>query len=187
VKKAMSLIAIIGIFTVALAFGCYLVYTRILETSNPPGCAPLPVNFSEADLVGTWEAGWPGHTDTLVIKADGSYKQTVHVEFVDRSRIDYESDWQPWHIEYSEDNNGYLHLREFRFCGMNSEIPCEKRVGGGYDFCRDETIKMDNEGILLVLATRAKESLGTDEPLYDIHLAYPLGYENSWIYTRQAP
>lgn len=134
-------------------------------------------------------AGGPDHSDTLIIRADRTYKQVIRVEFVDGSPIDYESGWQSWHIEYSKKkkNNGYLHLDGFRFCGMNSEIPCEKRVGGGYDFCRDESIKMDHEGILIVLTTRAKESQDTVMPLSDIRLAYPLGYENSWIYFPREP
>jgi hypothetical protein len=187
VRKALALTAIIGISTIVLAIGGCLLYALILEARNPPGCPSLPEGFSEAELVGTWMAGWSDHSDTLIIRADGTYKQIVHVEFVDRSPIDYESGWQSWRLEYSEDNIGYLHLDGFRFCGMNPDIPCEKRIGDGYDFCRDETIIMDNEGILLVLASRAKASPGTQVPLHDIHLAYPLGSENSWPYALQEP
>lgn len=186
-KKTLSLIPIIGIIIIAMAIGCCLFYAAILGARNAPRCSPLPVGFSEAELAGTWMAGSPDQRDTLIIKADGTYRQIVHVEFVDRSSVDYESDWQPWRLEYSADKIAYLHLDGFRFCGMNPAIPCERRIGGGYDFCRDESIKMDNEGILLVLAEKEKLLPGTEVPRFDIWLAYPLGSENSWTYNLQEP
>jgi hypothetical protein len=74
----------------------------------------------------------------------------------------------------SEDGITYLHLTDFAFCGMNSEIACRKRNGGGYDFCKDEYLHMEGEGILLVLATPSGKY---------IHLHYPLGDENSYAYS----
>jgi hypothetical protein len=61
---------------------------------------------------------------------------------------------------------------------MNSDISCEKRDGDGYDFCQDESILMNGEGILIVLET-------PDEHYYYLH--YPLGSENSYMYRLQEP
>jgi len=99
----------------------------------------------------------------------------VHIEFSRSSPIDYESDWQPWYVELSEDNIPYLHLTGMRFCGMNPDISCEIRDGGGHDFCRDEYIPMNGEGILIILGERS----------YNLH--YPLGSENSWFYGLENP
>jgi hypothetical protein len=57
---------------------------------------------------------------------------------------------------------------------MNIDISCNTRKGGGYDFCEDERLIMDDEGILLVLATPSGNY---------IHLHYPLGGENSYGYS----
>ncbi len=127
--------------------------------------------------MGTWFAGNPDHSDTLIIRNDGSYKQIVHIKFPKQSPLEYESDWQPWHLE-SKENIVYLHLDGMSFCGMNSEISCNVRSGGGYDFCRDEYLPMNDEGILLVL--------GTANP-NNIFLFYPLGSENSYVYSKQEP
>jgi hypothetical protein len=68
-------------------------------------CNSAPEGFSEADLVGTWAAGWsrPGKPDdTLIIREDGTYKQILDLERAEGSPFKYESDWQPWWIEYAE-------------------------------------------------------------------------------------
>jgi hypothetical protein len=70
---------------------------------------------------------------------------------------------------------------------MNPGISCEKREGGGYDFCRDESIKMPNEGILLVLAAKDAQLPATEVVQYHVRLHYPMGSENSWVYTLQEP
>ncbi len=183
-KKVLLAIAVLGITIILFALGCYFmfvplsIYSIINETLNPVRCPPLAQGFSTEELVGAWMAGTPDQSDTLIINNDGTYKQIIHVEFVDRSPIDYESNRQPWHLEYSSDHIGYLHLEGFRFCGMNVAISCEKRDGDGYDFCSDESIEMKGEGILLVYPTKGESS---------IYLTYPLGSEGSWNYRRLEP
>jgi hypothetical protein len=86
-------------------------------------------------------------------------------------------------LEYSEDGIAYLHLDDYRFCGMNPSISCKETDGGGYDICRDESISMENEGILLVLGTNTKET-PPGAPVY-YYLHYPLGSEDSWVYILQ--
>jgi hypothetical protein len=156
---------------------CLPTISKIRQTENAPRCSPPSSSFSESDLIGTWMSGRPDQSDTLIIRADGTYQQIIHIEFPEKSPIDYRSDWQGWHLEYSEDNIPYLHLNGMRFCGMNPAISCEKRDGDGYDFCQDKSMKMNGEGILLMLET-------TDKQYY---LHYPLGSENTWIYGQQRP
>ena len=138
------------------------------------GCLLVPTVISEKDLIGTWKAGVPDHSDTLIIKSDGTYKQIVSVVFTDGQTIDYESDWHNWYIELSNKGITYLHLKNYAFCGMNADISCNTRNGGGYDFCEDERLIMEGEGILLVLVTPSGNF---------IHLHYPLGGENSYAYS----
>jgi hypothetical protein len=83
-------------------------------------------------------------------------------------------------LDYSEDTIPYLHLTGFAFCGMNTDIPCEKRDGGGYDFCQDKQLDMNGEGTLIVLEA-------TDGGKNYYYLFYPLGSENSYVYSLQEP
>ncbi len=168
-----------------LIVGCLATHLSASPREKVSKCYPPSKEFSERDLTGTWVAGWSGHTDTLIIKADKTYRQVIHVEFDNKPSTDYESNWQPWHIEFSEDNIPYLHLDNMRFCGINSEISCDKRTGGGYDFCRDSSIKMVNEGVLLVLSTSEDLPKETNIPQSFTYLHYPLGSENSWIYSKK--
>jgi hypothetical protein len=188
-KRKWPLVAILGVVFVGCilgAFSCVSAIIRIMQEENQPRCSPPVGGFSKSNLVGTWVAGDPKHSDTLLIKPDGAYKQIVHVEFPRLPPIDYESGWQPWYLEYSIKNIPYLHLRGYAFCGMNVAIPCGQRDGGGYDFCQDRSIQMLNEGILLVLES-SEQKPGTREVQYYYHLTYPLGSENSYSYRLQEP
>ncbi len=169
---------------VGLCFLCAFLYEVVLpllpltEREAGPRCSSFADTIDENKLVGTWFAGNPDHSDTLIIRDDGLYKQIVHIEFPEQSPIDYESDWQSWRLERSKENTVYLHLDGMRFCGMNSAISCSVRDGDGYDFCRDEHLSMKDKGILIVLGTANPDN---------IFLFYPLGSENSYVYSRQKP
>ncbi len=179
-KKKLAWI-FIGVLLSLCIISCiiHFISLMIIEQRNLSSrCSPPIKNPENKDLEGTWVAGVPKHNDTLIIRSDGTYKQIVHVEFTDQSPIDYESDWQPWYITYSQDNIPYIHLKRFRFCGMNSEISCKEENGGGYDFCEDKMIYMKGEGILIVLET-------TEQGYFYLH--YPLGSQGSWIYGRNEP
>lgn len=181
-KKAIKVILLIVTIITLMGMASYIYYAKILGRGHVFRCSPLPEVFSASELTGTWMAGTPDQSDTLIIKADGTYKQIVHVEFTEEPTLDYQSDWQTWHVDYSDQHIGYLHLEGFRFCGMNPEIPCNKRNGGGYDFCRDEWVNMENEGILLVFTGKNWGATSTEEPQNTIWLAYSLGSEESWTY-----
>jgi hypothetical protein len=192
-KNILPSIKVVGIILIAILIGCGFLFVSVYFWSentynrNPSRCSLLPNEFTASELAGTWAAGWPSHTDTLVIKADGTYKQIIHIDSISRPPIDYESDWLSWHVEYSENKIAYLHLDGMRFCGMNDEIPCEQRNSDGYDFCQNKSIQMSNEGILIVLAGHDDQLPGTKVPGYHIHLDYPMGSENSWSYSLQRP
>ncbi len=172
---------IIGTVTASCLIGvssCLSPRIRYDQPEEVSRCSPPSATFSEETLAGTWIAGSSGHMDTLIIKTDGTYKQVVHVDLAEGPPIDYESDWQTWYLEYSKDNIPYIHLTGYRFCGMNTDIPCNVRDGDGHDFCRNEYVPMNGEGILIVLET-------PNEHYYYLH--YPLGSENSYMYRFQGP
>lgn len=182
-SRNWATVGLVGLFAAC----CLWIYIPIYEKEHAARCFPLPEGFSEEDLVGTWIAGVPDHFDKLIIQADGTYKQIIYVDFVDRPSINYESGWQPWSLSQSEENFTYLHLNGMSFCGMNPGISCNKRDGDGHDFCRDEYIEMLNEGILIVVASSDELLPGTKIPHYYISLNYPLGSQNSWAYSLQSP
>lgn len=192
-KKNWVRFVIVGIVIGGCLFGsifCCLPtsirFREIRETENAPRCSSPVGGFSEANLVGTWVAGVPRHKDALIIRADGRYKQIVHIEFAELPPLDYESGWQPWRLEYSKDNIPYLHLEGMAFCGINSDIPCEDHDGGGYDFCQDKYLPMNGKGILLVRET-SNAKPGSQATKYYYYLQYPLGSQNSYIYDLQQP
>ncbi len=163
-----------GVITLLPVLG---ILSDLMPKENRCLSALPPAGFSEADLVGTWVATRLGDSDTLVIREDGTYKQIIHVEYTDYTDepdVDYESDWQPWWLEYHESGIPYLHLKGMRFCAINPSFSCDQPTGymGWHDFCEDKTIAMDNEGILIVLGET---------------LDFPMGSENSWFYSLQKP
>lgn len=181
-KTVAFLLAVLGVFV----FLCVVPTVGNIQREYGPRCKPPIGGFSEANLVGTWVAGVPNHSDTLIMRADGKFKQTIHIEFRRSPPIDYEGDWQPWHLEYSRDKIPYLHLSGYAFCGMNDAIPCEKRDGGGHDFCQDKYVAMNGEGILVVIEGWQLRP-GTSERQYNYSLFYPLGSENSYAYNLREP
>jgi hypothetical protein len=147
----------LGLLTMLISASCNP------KTEQVTGCQPPPKSFSELSLVGTWHSMSPAASDTLIIKADNTYKQIIHM-LVDGIAFDYESDWQTWWLEEQENEIPHLHLSGYRVCAYWPEITCETEGGGdGYwtDFCQEKRVEMDGEGIFLVLgAIGAPNSVG---------------------------
>jgi hypothetical protein len=151
-RKSFVIVVVLSILV--LSVGClvlgYRLFTFIGRSSTHSGCIP-PVEFSEADLIGTWVSELPGQKDTLILREDDRYKQILEI---DHPPFDYESEWLPWWVEYKESGIPYLHLEGMRLCVYFSGIDCEQ-VGGGEhnwnDFCQDEWVQTPGEGVLMVL------------------------------------
>ncbi len=174
-KNPIEIIIYWGIIVlcISVTISCSMLFDYSESVEESQKCTVYGESVVEDDLAGSWVTGDSKHLDTLIINSNGTYKQIIHIDFVEGSSINYESDWQPWYVEYSDDNIAYLHLVDYSFCGMNPDISCERRDGGGYDFCKEERISMEGEGKLIVLKT-------PDENFIYIH--YPLGLENSYAY-----
>jgi len=158
------------------------------------GCKPPPKGFSESDLVGTWWAGYvssPKVDDFLIIREDGTYRQTIFIEYPDTPDVNYESDWLPWWIEYFDDGIPYLHLEGMRLCAHAPDLRSCDQPGGGeqdwdafnqgkwLDYCREKMVLQENEGILLVLS--AVNDNGIELSALTVT---PL---DTWIYRLQGP
>lgn len=163
------------------------------------GCDPTPTWVSEKDIIGTWIAQTPDFdtTDTLVFQDDGTYKQTIHHKNQEDEVKDfyYETDWQPWSLEYGKKGITYLYLQNLRQCALNYPEPIEYEdcdwVGderaGWTDYCDGSPRKP-------LLGEVALSMLGIpydDNPtgtISDIKLIIFRGYEHSaWFYRFQEP
>jgi hypothetical protein len=152
----------------------------VLLRERTPACTPPPTSFAETDLVGTWVGRRLDDTDTLILREDGTYRQLIHIEVPEQPSFDYESDWQPWRLEYLEGGPPYLHLEGMRLCvsTLSLDLDCSQPGGGErdwnaynenfyYDFCRRDSMLMVNEGILLVMGVPQR----FEQPLRGIELA----------------
>lgn len=119
------------------------------------------------------DSGRDDHRDTLIIKADGTYKQIIHIEYATKSPVDFESDWQAWWLEYGNNNIPVQHLEGYRLCGYNAGISCDIAGGSGIHMCGIEYKDIPNEGVLYVIG-KSK-----------ITLTLPLGLEDNWGYWRE--
>jgi hypothetical protein len=120
-----------------------------------------------------------------MIRGDGLYKQIIHL---DVPLFEYESDWLPWRIEYSDIGTPYLFLDGYRLYAFNPEFIDSETVGGGdgkwFDFCRRTRERMPpGEGMLIVSGVPIR----FNQPPRGIELSFPsYSPENSpWTYTLQ--
>lgn len=122
-----------------------------LTRTPTANCPPLPENFKEADLIGTWVAEyWVDATDMLVLRDDGKYKQIYDDP---TGNFHYESDWQTWWVEYRKVGYLWLHMDGMRRCDDLPEA-CEKEGGGTgrrtIDSCEYVDVVEQGEVILVV-------------------------------------
>jgi hypothetical protein len=163
-------------FFVALLIALLLSACGSKESS---GCPLPPKGFSESDLVGTWHAIDSLKDSILIIREDGRYKQTMYVK---RTGFEYESDWQPWRITYSDKGLPYLHLEGLLMCAYWYGMECTQKVvptvGVGdtrdpfgdaaywYDGCQKKWVDTPGEGVFKVFGVPPR----FDQPPRGIHL-----------------
>jgi len=168
VKNKISLLVALVIGCLVLgALGCYFTarlydYYSIKEaakdiTSPQWDCLKPPVK----DLIGTWYSGGPMRNETLIFRGDGTYKQIIHVEYASKPDLDYESGWQPWRTEYT--NQGlYIYLKSMSLCAYAPDLAdCQHAAGkkglwrNYCDNTNGEEKVTDDEGILIVMGVPA--------------------------------
>ncbi len=83
------------------------------------GIVNPPATLQPSDLIGIWEARYPGRgVDKLIIKADGTYQQV----FDDGKGYVYTSPWNEWRMERLPDGRVRLHLEGGRYYPEGPEI-----------------------------------------------------------------
>ncbi len=158
------------------------------KAEEPSGCPRPPDGFSSASLVGTWggtiDTAWDS---TIIISADGRYKQIMSIK---RTGFKYESDWLPWHLEYSQQGVAYLHLKSMMLCGAYYyDVECTEKnaiTGFGtnwYDACQQKWDYIYDEGVFQVypgstpqktrLIPFTKSSEGSTGPWYTLREPAP--------------
>jgi len=133
-------------------------FGEVEPTRTPTAnCPPLPENFKEADLIGTWVAEYTFDTDTLILREDGKYKQIYDNP---KTGFHYESDWQTWWIEYREVGYLWLHLDGMRRCDDLPDV-CKQEGGGTgrrtIDSCEYVDVPQRGEVVLVVTGASEKE------------------------------
>jgi hypothetical protein len=145
---------------ICLCISSLISFYRTEKEAKIPTCPPLPPNFTESNLVGTWIGNYFGNIDKLIIRADGTYQQIYSGDYVN-----FESDWHKWNVEYDKDGYVRLHLAGMRRCdGLDSE--CNDPGGGlpsdsqAVNPCTPEWVTLDDEVILFVTGTTSNVPLG---------------------------
>jgi hypothetical protein len=159
------------------------------DNSPTGGCFPLPEEFTEMDLVGTWWAGFvssPQVSDTLIIWEDGTYKQVIQLEY---PPAEYESDWQAWWFEYRDNGTGYLHLDDFRTCAVHArdfEESCDLANDGERpwaDLCEQQWMDPGPRAGEMILVVHGTPSYPGDNRSHPFVFTIFRGFEHSpWTY-----
>lgn len=146
-------------------------------SSSRDGCPLPPKGFQESDLFGTWDALGESEANTVIIRKDGKYKQSMQASWKGPA---FESDWQSWHLTYAENGHPYLHLQGLRMCAYWDQMDCSGntritpiRVGDTkdpfsdeaywYNFCQGKWVETPSEGVFIVMG-------GATAPPRDIRL-----------------
>jgi hypothetical protein len=161
-------------------------------------CA-TPEDFSERDLVGTWvsKVNTEYASDTLVIRGDHTYRQVIELE---DPAYHFESDWQEWELQLSDNQVAYLQLEGLRLYGYAPNLIDQGVVGGGdgwfIDFCQDPVEMTDGTDVypgvqmpagkgLLVVVSVPQPFV---QPPRGIQLVLlPSSEASSWFYELEEP
>lgn len=127
------------------------------------------------DLSGIWTAVTIGRSDTLILMADGFYKQIVHI---DTPETDYESEWLPWRIERLG-NIAYLRLDGLSLCAAWGQGECLVQETDGYswDTCTDSSLLHPPGVVRLTI-------IGNLDDDWGLHLDFSYDDSLSWSYAR---
>jgi hypothetical protein len=189
-KKPKLSSILITLALLALVGACFACIARLFRKDEPSqGCRPLPEDFSEKDLFGTWLATSIDISDTLVIRADHTYKQIIHIGY---ESLDYESDWQLWRFEHRANGTGYLHMEGLRVCAASQETSCDWINDGKRpysDACEGQYMEpYPAAGEIILVVTGNQFPLWSNKVPYPIILRLFKGFESSaWGYFHQGP
>jgi hypothetical protein len=165
-KWLSALVPILGVLVVTLVSACGGRLSSVALCLEAPYSDPS-VSFEKSNLVGAWETHYGRNADTLILRADGRFKQTYRRPGPEQ--YVYETPWNPWWIERLPDGGVRVHLQGARYYAegpMIAELdgegyPCPRdapecperdQLGpyAFYDPIADETVHMVRELVLNV-------------------------------------
>lgn len=179
---------VFGIF--ALTCGGVWLFSEISARTRPMYPHWNCLQLSSAEVVGRWRASDVTRNETLIIRGDGTYRQTIHIQHIGTPNKDYEGDWHVWALEQSA-HGSYLHLQQMNLCaafqGLND---CEDAAGVDArwgDYCRGDFSGVPRpanigEGILVAL-----KAPGFPQLPRGLELVLLYEQESPWVYERQQP
>lgn len=118
------------------------------------GCPPLPTQFKESDLVGTWVAEYGGgDIDTLVLNDDGTYSQLYNDPL---GGMHFETKPQKWSIEQRASGLLRIHMKGMRLCSTIGSI-CNRENGGvgdsmAVDYCEGKGMNIPEDEVVLIVS-----------------------------------
>lgn len=142
VMRSILLVLLIGV-----ASSCDLLPTPEKLCDNPPS------DFREADLVGTWEVEYGNQgIDRLVIKADGTFKQTYR-DYGEQGYV-YETSWNEWRVKRFSDGRVRLFLEGARYydAGITTAEYLEVGASACWDPFVEKFVSMERRLVLNVRA-----------------------------------
>ena len=177
----------ISLFALVITTMCCLCNLPGIPASETQehGCLPPPENFTEQDIIGTWTSHttYYSNTDTIKFREDGKYKQIIHIE---TPKIDFESEWNDYWIEFSETGRPRIYLREWHSCGMstynNQDCSRTGLESNWYDFCDDEWVNIANTGMAILMAISVpKDQIDPTGIMLMLFAGSEVGYGYSFI------
>ena len=192
-KQARRWVIAVFVILIPICILCIMLVANLLRAEHQTViCSSVPGWFSESDLIGTWVARGMSDrtTDTLIIDANGKYKQIIHTAL---SPVDYESDWQAWRIVRSDSGTPYLYLQGWRVNAacVSLSYNCDWVNDSGInmmDCCGDRPAQPEHgESVLTVLGPPSYLT-PTGTRSTDLRLFVFMGCESSgWSYRFQEP
>jgi hypothetical protein len=189
-KKIKFSSVLISLALITLGVTCYACISYVFrKNETQPGCRPLAEGFSEQDLVGTWIARSIDISDTLIIRADNTFRQIIHIGY---KSLDYESGWQRWWYERRKNGTGYLHLVGLRICAADTGYSCDWLNDGKIpwaDVCESQWMDPGPTAGEIILVVYGFPFLDPNEKIsHPFSLSLFKGFESSsWDYNYQGP
>jgi hypothetical protein len=126
----------------------FLHITMLVACGHQYEYVPPPTSFQESDLVGTWQAKYRlMTTDTITIKANGTYQQIYEAP---ESDYYYKSPWNKWYLGYSTTGKPTLHLEGMRYYAYTIELGEAGDPISFIDIDEESIIKITDKVILRV-------------------------------------
>ncbi len=132
------------------------------------GCPPLPEDFKESDLIGTWGffTTGTGGVVTITLQANGTYKLIYDYPL---TGYHYEGDWKKWHLERRDNGTALVRFQEMPICGRTCKPLYSGVVVDSCEHYKRVPIKDNEVGLILTGSPPPDSNLPADSPINALH------------------